>query len=135
MDEAHPPLGQVLAAGFVAAFAAVTPFAAFVAWAAPNQAIGLLAGAYLFGMPLALLHAFLLGLPAYHLLRSKWALTWGRSALGGLIVGAIPTTLLSGLVTDFQPDVLWTAIFPGALGALGGLAFRAWIGAPSAVRR
>jgi hypothetical protein len=135
MDEAHPPLGHVLGAGFVAAFAAVTPVAAFVASGAPQQATALVAAAYLFGMPLALLHVFLLGLPAYHLLRSKWKLTWGRSAVGGLVVGGIPTALLSAILSDLHPDALWTVCVPGALGALGGLAFRAWIGASPAAGR
>ena len=129
MNDPHPPLGQVLGAGFVAAFAAVTPFAGFVASGATDQPIPLVAAAYLFGLPLALLHVYLLGLPAYHLLRARWALTWGRSAFGGFVVGGVPTALLSGLVTDFHSDALWAACFPGALGALGGLAFRAWIGA------
>lgn len=135
MNDVHPPLGQLLGAGFVAAFAAVTPFAAFVASAAPDQAVPLIAAAYLFGLPLALLHVYLLGLPAYHLLRVKWALTWRRSALGGLMVGGLPSALLSAFVTDFHPDAPGAACFPGALGALGGLAFRAWIGAPAPDRR
>jgi hypothetical protein len=128
MAELQPPLGQVLGAGFTAAFAAVTPFALFVA--SGDQAIALLAAAYLFGLPVALLHAFLLGLPAYHLLRRRWALTWTRSALGGLIVGGLPTALVAMLVSGFHQDALWVAGIPAALGGLGGLAFRAMVGRP-----
>ena len=133
MAEPQPPLGEVLAAGFTAAFAAVTPFALFVT--SGDQAIALLASAYLFGLPLALLHAFLLGLPAYHVLRGRWALTWPRSALGGLIVGGLPTAIVAMLTAGFHPDALWIAGIPAALGGLGGLAFRAMIGPPPDDRR
>lgn len=129
MDEPHPPLGRLMTAGFVAAAAAVAPVAAFMAVGDPRQPY-LVAIAFLFGMPVALLHAYLIGLPCYVLLHERWALTWPRALVGGFLVGSAPAGLLSVLLVGPHGDVLWIAGTPGLLGTAGAAAFRAMLGPP-----
>jgi hypothetical protein len=81
--------------------------------------------AYGFGVPIALVPSWMLGLPAYFVLRERWALTWGWAALGGLVVGGLPAGLLSLAVTRDPPAALGALFWVGLLGACGGLAFRA----------
>jgi hypothetical protein len=127
MDDAQPQVGQLLGAGFVAAAAAVTPVAVFMAIADFRQP-ELVAIAFLFGMPVALLHAYLIGLPFYAVLREKWALTWPRALLGGFVVGAAPAGVVALMTLGPHSDVFWVAATPGALGTVGAAAFRAMLG-------
>ena len=126
MNDAQP-VGRLLMAGFVAAAASVAPVAVFMAMADFRQ-LDLVAIAFLFGMPLALLHAYLIGLPFYVVLREKWALTWPRALLGGFLVGAVPAGLVAMLTIGPHPDVFWIVSAPGALGTVGAAAFRAMVG-------
>ena len=127
MDDAQPPLGQLLGAGFVASAASVAPVAAFVAVADIRQP-DLIAGTFLFGMPIALLHAYLIGLPFYAVLSEKWMLTWPRALLGGFLVGAVPTGTVAMLLFGPHSDIFWIAGTPGALGTVGAAAFKAMLG-------
>lgn len=127
MDDGPPSLGELLVAGFVAAFASVAPVAAFMAIADIRQP-DLIGIAFLFGMPIALLHAYLVGLPFYLVLGEKWALTWLRALLGGFLVGAAPTGAAAMLTVGPHSDIFWLAVAPGALGTVGGAAFRAMLG-------
>lgn len=127
MADSQPPLAQLLGAGFLAAVASVAPVAAFMAIADPRQP-DLIAIAFLFGMPIALLHAYLIGLPFFVVLSEKWALTWPRALLGGFLVGAAPTAAVAMLTLGPHSDMLWVAGTPGALGTVGAAAFRAMIG-------
>ena len=131
MDDAPSPLGRLLGAGFVAAFAAVVPLAAVVAVADPKQP-ALVGAVFLAGVPYALLHVLLVGLPFYVLLRERWALTWPRALVGGFLVGSVPTGLLSVLLFGADPEVLWMAATPGGFGVVGAAAFRAVLGRPHA---
>jgi len=125
MPGEKPALATVLCAGTAAAFAAVTPAALFVGLMSLNGWELLLV--YALGVPVALVPAWVLGLPAYYLLRERWALTWTRAALGGFLVGGVPASLFA--LTFAQgplPSVegfLWFGLF----GAFGGLGFRAFL--------
>ena len=127
MAEEPPTLGRLLTAGFVAAAASVAPVAAFMAMADYRQP-DLVLIAFLFGMPVALLHAYLVGLPFYVVLREKWPLTWPRALLGGFLVGSAPAGVAAMLLVGPHPDMVWIAAAPGALGTIGAAAFRAMLG-------
>jgi hypothetical protein len=121
----HPPLGAILCAGTAAAFAAVTPVALLLGLATMNPWVFL--SAYMFGVPIALVPSWTLGLPAYFRLRDRWALTWPWAASGGFVVGALPAGLLSLAVSRDPPAALGMLLWVGLLGACGGLAFRAYL--------
>jgi hypothetical protein len=124
MSEEKPSLGTVLCAGTAAAFAAVTPMALL---GLPGMNFPILLGAYLVGVPIALVFSWVLGLPAYFVLRERWALTWGRAALGGFVVGGVPAGLLSLPFADPPQASLGVFASVGFLGACGGLGFRAFL--------
>jgi hypothetical protein len=114
-----------LCAGTAAAFAAVTPVALLLGLASMNP--GLFLFAYVLGVPIALVPSWMLGLPAYFVLRERWALTWAWGALGGFVVGGLPAGLLSLAVTKDPLSALGVLFLVGLLGACGGLAFRAFL--------
>jgi hypothetical protein len=116
-------LGTILSAGTVAAFAAVTPAALLLGLASMDG--WLLLFVYVVGVPVAILHSWVLGLPAYFVLRERWALSWEAAALGGFVVGILPSTALS-LVTQGGGIDIWVFI-AGMLGAVGGLGFKAFL--------
>jgi hypothetical protein len=122
----QPPLGAILCAGTAAAFAAVTPMALLLGLATMNLWVFL--SAYMLGVPIALVPSWMLGLPAYFVLRERSALTWAWAASGGFVVGGLPAGLLS-LALSRDPLVgLGLLLWVGLLGACGGLAFRAYLG-------
>jgi hypothetical protein len=126
VTERHPPpLGAVLCAGTVAAFASVTPVALLLGLATMNPWVFLTA--YVSGVPIALVPSWVLGLPAYLVLRERWALTWGWAALGGFVVGGLPAILLSLPLAVGLSDSLEAIFWFGLLGACGGLGFRAYL--------
>jgi hypothetical protein len=116
MPDRPPSPLRLVAAFFLAAAAAPLPFALGVAVGTPDSAIDLALMVMLFGFPLALLHVLLLALPAYLLLRRRWPVTWANSAVLGLLIGALPTAVLS--------EGLTTLASTGACGLVGGLVFR-----------
>lgn len=126
-DETPAPPGQVLSAGFMASVASAAAFAAFVFaqdLSAPSSlAIGLFLGSLFVG----LLHALVIGIPAYLLLREKWPLTWGRSLVGGFAVGGLPWGLFALSLGSPWAEVAFTVGLVGTAGAIGGLAFAAML--------
>jgi hypothetical protein len=125
MPDDMPSPGTILCAGTAAAFAAVTPLALFVGLLTTNPLF--LLSTYLFGVPLALVPSWTLGLPAYFVLRERWALTWGWAALGGFVVGGLPAALLSLPFAQQPGDPLEVFVWFGLFGAFGGLGFRAYL--------
>jgi hypothetical protein len=125
MPEETPSLGTMLCAGTAAAFAAVTPLALFVGLLTMNPLF--LLSTYMFGVPLALVPSWTLGLPAYLVLRERWALTWGWAALGGFFVGGLPAALLSLPFAQQPGDPMEVFVWFGLFGAFGGLGFRAFL--------
>lgn len=98
----------------------------------------------LFGMPIALLHAFAVGLPLYLTVRRRWRLRWWSAAVGGFLTGAVPLLLLrsfAGPGFDFymagttvlveQGRYTWAgwwgllagSVWTGLAGLLGGISF------------
>jgi hypothetical protein len=142
-----PPKRQVAKATLVAILAATISYILFnldVVAAGPN----ILAIFLIFGVPLAALHALLLGWPLYLLLRGRWQLRWWHAALAGFLIGAVPLLLLnvaSGPGVDFYGTsdavliehgqytaVGWASMLMGAAvtglaGLVGGLAFWAML--------
>jgi uncharacterized membrane protein YvlD (DUF360 family) len=142
MSAVPPPSGARVSAAFLAgAVASVAALCLHMLWQSPVEAaFSLVVLTLLFGLPIALLHAFVLGLPAYLVLRRFRALGWWSAALGGFVVGAAPIALLTlRPIYDFEygADVLvihghytaagWrsyavAAATGGVYGAVGGLA-------------
>jgi hypothetical protein len=122
----HPSPGRVVAACLGAAGAA----------AAPTILLGALA---LFALPIgfviALLHVLFLGLPAYLVMRRRWAIDWFHATIAGFVIGAVPLSLWQWLTSIGDPygslgiSLGVSAMF-GALGMLGGAVFRAVLGPP-----
>ena len=127
-----------------AAFAAAAAAAAGVALSGVLQlpretAAGWVVLSLLFGLPIALFHAFVFGLPIYMSLRRRWRLRWWNATLGGFLVSALPLTLLSlpALlaapvpddlpVTLYGPPLWWRLtlanVEAGLPGLVGGLTF------------
>ena len=128
-----------------AAFAASAAAAASVALSGVLQlpretASGWVVLALLFGLPIALFHAFVFGLPIYMALRRRWPLRWWNATLGGFLVSSLPLTMLSlpslltatgvpdGLpVTLYGPPLWWRLVLAiveaGLPGLVGGLTF------------
>lgn len=128
MIRTYPPSGRVIA-GFSLASAAA---------AAPTILLGSFAViAFPIGFVLAAAHAFLLGGPIYLMLRRRYEVGFLNSAVLGFLIGALPfaffTLAMEGPRTAGpQSWAVFNALMPspifGALGAIGGLAFRAMIG-------
>ncbi|WP_162806512.1 hypothetical protein [Sphingosinicella terrae] len=108
-------VGGLLAAATVAPIAGSLWF--FVAFPDFEAVIEILPIVWLFGFPIALLHAALIGLPAYALLRRRVQPAWWRACLGGSMIGAGPMLLI---VPDFG-----SLLLGATSGFAGGLAF--WI--------
>lgn len=75
----------------------------------------------------ALFHAFVLGLPAFLVLRSKRPVTWFVCVVAGFAIGAVPTglwTVLASLGQAYAPsgDALGGLRFTSTLGAYGAVA-------------
>jgi hypothetical protein len=116
MADRPPSPFRLLSAFLMAAAAAPLPFALVMGIGTPESGIAVPLMVMLFGVPLALLHVLLLALPAHLLLRRRWPVTWVNSALLGLLIGAVPTAVLSGGLLPLATS--------GACGLAGGLVFR-----------
>ncbi|RYY43805.1 MAG: hypothetical protein EOP59_07320 [Sphingomonadales bacterium] len=82
------------------------------------------------GIPLALLHALLLGLPAYLLLSRRWRFRWWHGLVGGALVAALPIGSMivwSELAAHSNAaDIAGIArvlLYLGLCGAVGGFVF------------
>ena len=131
--------GAIGGAGLAAAAAAAGSVALAVVMLAPREFAGMAGLFLIFGLPIALFHVFVLGLPLYLRLRRRWPLRWWNAMLGGFFVGTVPITLLSlpGLLRDTYsyagpviysgpPLVLRVLLYAseaGLPGMVGGLTF------------
>ena len=115
MIDERPSGARLSAALLAAAVAAPAPLALILTFSEPAAILGALLMVTLFGFPIALVHAALLGLPAYLLMRRRWRLRWWHAVPAGALIGALPSLLLWG---DTQ-----SALLLFACGALGGLIF------------
>jgi hypothetical protein len=123
MTDAHrdPPFSV-----FPAGLAATVVPAALGALVAPivepgGDVAALAAGVFFFGMVIAALHVFILGVPLYLLLRRRGPVHWTTVAAAGLAIGALPAGLLGGPY-PLGGDFLWVAS-AALLGLCGALAF------------
>jgi len=143
MTGTHPSSSRLGAALIVASLASVAAAWLGIATEAPwETAFGLLFLVFLFGTPIALLHALLFGLPAYLALRGRWPLRRWIAALAGFVIGALPTALLSLdpgyefyrqgqqvlVYNGYYTTAGWLSVLSGAVisglyGVVGGLAF------------
>jgi len=88
--------------------------------------------AFPIGFVIALVHAVVLGLPAYFLLRPLWRAGWAVAAIAGFVIGALPTALFILPSVGLTNGGLWTPLLAGLCGFLGGSTFYAVIrGAPA----
>ncbi|HEX8225260.1 MAG TPA: hypothetical protein VF605_15710 [Allosphingosinicella sp.] len=124
MVESIPARGRVIGAALMAALASAVSLSALFVALAPSQfaAAGF---AFFVGLPIALLHSLVIGVPAYLVMRQLGALTWRRSAIGGFAVGALPWGLFAFFVSVDGWSVLMTVGMMGGSGMIGGLAFAA----------
>ncbi|MGF7151789.1 hypothetical protein FHS96_005457 [Sphingomonas zeicaulis] len=78
----------------------------------------------IFGLPIALGHILILGMPAWLLLNRWRPLDRIATAALGLVIGAVPVTILGFMNPPAYPltQVAFSAAF-GAAGAAAGLAF------------
>ena len=109
-----PSAGRIALALVAASAAAPLPFALFLVTQAPDQ-FWVLPAILIFGFPAALLHALLLALPTYLLVRRRWPLAWWSSGAIGFLIGIAPSAL-------FLPRSPATFVV-GACGIAGGVAF------------
>jgi hypothetical protein len=139
--EKLPTVGEAGRAAFAASGAAVASVVLSGVLQLPREtAAGWVVLAILFGLPIALFHAFVFGLPIYMRLRRRWRLRWWSAMLGGFLVGGLPLILLSlpallsapvlpdGLpVTLYVPPLWWRLLLAiveaGLPGLVGGLTF------------
>jgi hypothetical protein len=113
MRAEKPSPGRLVGGCRAATASAPVPYAVLISLEEGPSA-GLLIFVMGFGFVIAALH-LLLAMPTYSLLRRRWPLTWWNAALGGFVVGALPTGALS---------LGWGALaWSGASGAMGGLVF------------
>lgn len=93
-----------------------------------NAGMGLVV--FICAFMVALAHATALGLPIYLWQRQRRKVLWQHGALSGLIIGAVPASLL--ILFNMRGDWWQAAQFVGSagmLGAIGGLAaWYAWEG-------
>lgn len=115
MIDERPSGARLTAALLAAAVAAPSPLALVLTFSAPEAVLPALLMVTLFGFPIALVHAALLGLPAYFLMRRRWRLDWWRAVPAGGVIGALPSFVL------WREGVTSLLLF--ACGALGGLIF------------
>ncbi len=89
---------------------------------------------FLYAFPVALAHAFGLGLPVYSILRRRWRASLGACLLGSFLIGAVPMSLLLLLATypaglddqragDHYMEMVASAVGLGVLGLVGGITF------------
>ena len=100
---------------------------------------------FLYAFPVALLHAFVLGLPIYSILRRRWRPTLAACLVGSFLIAAIPISSLLLLATypenlnawsggtptivNGQPtayhyvEAAVSAVGLGLLGLVGGITF------------
>jgi ABC-type tungstate transport system substrate-binding protein len=69
------------------------------------------------GVQIALLHAVLVGLPAYLLLSRRGRVRWWHAGLGGALIGGVPLGLF------FISGGVESALVLGLAGLVGGLVF------------
>ncbi|MDG2534272.1 hypothetical protein P6144_11475 [Sphingomonas sp. HITSZ_GF] len=75
------------------------------------------------GMPIALFHVFLIGIPAYWLIGRHSRLRWWSAALAGLLVGGVPIPVLMLFGGVSNGELGEDALFLAACGMVGGLTF------------
>ena len=123
-----PPDRSVGQAAVVAAIAAVAGvWLADLPRMEPAMASGMLLPYLVVGLPIAVAHAILLGVPLYIALRGRWRLRWWNAALIGGLIGMIPATLLTFFEGSFGAGVLPGIAKAGFGGTLGGFSFRAML--------
>jgi hypothetical protein len=115
MIEERPSGALLWGALLTAAAVAPLPFALMQTFSDPESILGALFLAVLFGFPIALVHAGLLGVPAYLLMRRRWPLKWWNAVPAGAMIGGLPAYLLW---QDGKAALLFAAC-----GAVGGLTF------------
>ena len=134
MARRYPSPGKLALGLAAAAFAA----------AVPTLLLGALA---VIALPIAFivaaLHAVILGLPAYLVLRRWFRLNYGNAAAAGLLIGGLPTAANMMVGSLWGPPAFPTVEIStfemirqaamaggiaGVLGAIGGLAFRGVLG-------
>lgn len=87
------------------------------------------------GAPIALLHVVPIGMPVYAFTVRRWPLRWWSAALGGVLVGIVPTALVALVMVSIQAAsgeeaiiesmrlALWLLAWFGLAGLAGGLTF------------
>jgi hypothetical protein len=142
--EPRPTGRETARAAIVAALAAVAAAALPGLQLPLETAAGWVLLGVLFGTPIALLHAFAVGLPLYLTFRRRWRLRWWSAAVGGFLTGAVPILLLkvfTGPGFDFYMagttvlveqgrytsagwwGLLASSVWTGLAGLLGGISF------------
>lgn len=132
MRVVHPSSVKVLWALVAASLVTATPALLAGIWAIWIYPIVLI---------VTFCHAMLLGAPLYYLLRGRIRTGWVGAMIAGAAIGAMPYSLWSlWLFLTFPghqvPAVEWwnqswpTLLFLGGMGIVGGVVFRAVLGAP-----
>jgi hypothetical protein len=121
-DLYREPRFSVFPAALAATFAPAT-LGALAALIVEPSADGtvLAAMVFHFGMMIAALHVFILGVPLYLLLRRRGPVRWTTVAAAGLVIGALPAAIVGGPGAD-GGDILLVAS-AALLGLSGALAF------------
>lgn len=114
MNPEQASAARIAAALFAASAAAPFAFGIMLVAQAPQEGIWLMLPSVVFGFPVALLHALLLALPAYLMMRRRWRLAWWSSAAAGFLIGALPALLLTRSVAT---------LMTGGCGLVGGFVF------------
>ena len=94
MTEDQPDPGRVVAAFLFAGGVAPLPFTIYVALQAEAPDVATLVVVAVLGIPVAMLHVFLLAFPAWLVVRRHWRVGWLNSTLCGLVIGTVPGALL-----------------------------------------
>jgi hypothetical protein len=115
--EAMPTSANIGNGCAMAAFAAALPVACI------GYGMGIVL--YPFALVVTSLHAALLGVPLFCLLRPWFKIGWIASGIAGLIVGTTPYLLLAWPDPVLSPSPLY---FVAGSGLLGGIAFRWGLG-------